>query len=739
MIYKLDLFNIIMSIEMNGVQIQRLGGSRHVKASGHARPLGSVDQTRRHLVRRASSSSSWQHEARTVQISDYLSNGDHYEGPRLSSLLPKTSGGHSTNDRTSLPVMIYLPGIDGTGLAASKQFSSLMEHFNLVTFVTPPGDRTPYDDLVELLKSYVERILANNPPSVPVYLLGESFGGILAFSLATKCPGLIDRVVLVNPATSFQSSPWPQVAPLLLQVPREAYPLLPIALAPVLGNPLNLLQASIEGMPEDSSIVEQAAALVRGAANLLLQLPFLAEVLPPDTLAWKFELLTQGCNSVERDIPNVSQRVFILVGDQDFLIPSEREAERLKNILPRSHVRIERGRSHALLQEGGVNLAKIMEEEGVMVKYRRMSAAHASRNAKSSGFGLADPIELPTSIELDRSAQRITSIGRRLSSPVFLSTYQDGTMTLGLDALPSLGERPILFVGNHQTLALDMAIMCEEILRERNILLRGLAHPAIFASREQDSKESGGGDMRVDAMPAILNALNGRTDTNTNTQGRRGFEGFLTEFGAVPVGPRNFAKLLSNNEAILLYPGGVREAYRKKGEEYKLFWPVKSEFVRMAAKYDAIIVPFAGVGVDDSMDIVLDGQEVQNLPIIGSRIASTASRMPQARRGVNADASEAELESFVSPLALPKIPPNRLYYLFQAPIETSRHDVKDKEKCHQIYESVKESVQSGIDTLLTKREGDPYKEFGPRFLYESTRPGSKAPSFSLLDIVVDNC
>ena len=671
-----------------------------------------------------------------MQISDYLRNGDHYDGPRLSSMLPM-SGGHSAHDRTSLPVMIYLPGIDGTGLAASKQFPSLMENFNLVTFVTPPEDRTPYDDLVELLKSYVERVLANNPPSVPVYLLGESFGGILALSLASKCPGLIDRVVLVNPATSFQSSLWPQLAPLLLQVPREAYSLLPIALAPVLGNPLNLLQASIEGMPEGSSIAEQAAALVRGASNLLLQLPFLAEVLPPATLAWKFELLTEGCKSVERDIPNVSQRVFILVGDQDLLIPSEREAERLKNILPRSHVRIERGRSHALLQEGGVNLASIMEEEGVMVKYRKMSAANKSRNAKSSGFGLADPIELPTSIELDRSAQRITAIGRRLSSPVFLSTYQDGRMTLGLDALPSPGERPILFVGNHQTLALDMAIMCEEILRERDIMLRGLAHPAIFASRDKDSNTSGE-DMRVDAMPAILNALNGRTNSNTNTQGRRGFEGFLTEFGAVPVGPRNFAKLLSNNEAILLYPGGVREAYRKKGEEYKLFWPGKSEFVRMAAKYDAIIVPFAGVGVDDSMDIVLDGQEVQNLPIIGSRIASTASRMPQARRGVNADSTETERESFISPLALPKIPPNRLYYLFQTPIETSRHDVKDKEKCHAIYESVKESVQSGIDTLLTKREADPYKEFGPRFLYESTRPGSKAPSFTLLDNIVDN-
>ena len=34
---------------------------------------------------------------------------------------------------------------------------------------------------------------------------------------------------------------------------------------------------------------------------------------------------------------------------------------------------------------------------------------------------------------------------------------------------------------------------------------------------------------------------------------------FMTTFGAVPVGGRNFFRLLQNGEAVLLFPGGVRE------------------------------------------------------------------------------------------------------------------------------------------------------------------------------------
>ncbi len=59
-----------------------------------------------------------------------------------------------------------------------------------------------------------------SPPERPVYLLGESFGGVLALAVAEARPDLVDRVVLVNPATSFPRSLWPMLGPFLPQVPK---------------------------------------------------------------------------------------------------------------------------------------------------------------------------------------------------------------------------------------------------------------------------------------------------------------------------------------------------------------------------------------------------------------------------------------------------------------------------------------------------------------------------------------
>ena len=78
----------------------------------------------------------------------------------------------------------------------------------------------------------MEQMVKQSPPERPVYLLGESFGGVLALAVAEARPDLVDRVVLVNPATSFPRSLWPMLGPFLPQVPKVCTPLfLPISFA----------------------------------------------------------------------------------------------------------------------------------------------------------------------------------------------------------------------------------------------------------------------------------------------------------------------------------------------------------------------------------------------------------------------------------------------------------------------------------------------------------------------------
>lgn len=56
---------------------------------------------------------------------------------------------------------------------------------------------------------------------------------------------------------------------------------------------------------------------------------------------------------------------------------------------------------------------------------------------------------------------------------------------------------------------------------------------------------------------------------------------------------------------------------KRKGEKYKLIWKNKAEFVRMAAKTNALIVPFAAVGGEEAFDIAMDSDEVLANPLLG--------------------------------------------------------------------------------------------------------------------------
>lgn len=79
----------------------------------------------------------------------------------------------------------------------------------------------------------------------------------------------------------------------------------------------------------------------------------------------------------------------------------------------------------------------------------------------------------------ERLCRSYTTFIRRLVSPMFFSTAEDGSTQRGLAGLPN--DRPMLLVGNHQTFALDLGLFVEQIVRERGFLPRGLAHPAIFS------------------------------------------------------------------------------------------------------------------------------------------------------------------------------------------------------------------------------------------------------------------
>lgn len=117
-------------------------------------------------------------------------------------------------------------------------------------------------------------------------------------------------------------------------------------------------------------------------------------------------------------------------------------------------------------------------------------------------------------------------------SPVMLSTLESGNIVRGLSGIPS--EGPVLFVGYHMMLGLELAPLIARIYSERGILVRGVAHPLMF-KKLKDGK-----------LPDLSSY-----DTHRI-------------MGAVPVSPTNLFKLFKTKSHILLYPGGMREALHRK-------------------------------------------------------------------------------------------------------------------------------------------------------------------------------
>jgi len=128
--------------------------------------------------------------------------------------------------------------------------------------------------------------------------------------------------------------------------------------------------------------------------------------------------------------------------------------------------------------------------------------------------------------------------------------------------------------------------------------MRGLAHPVLF----RGAGTGGGG---FGAVPGAMPQGGGGPGAGGAGGGGGGGENFFEKFGAVPVTGRNAAKLLRRGDAVLLFPGGIKETIPAAAEDkYRLMWPDRSEFVRLAAKYNATIVPFGAVGAAEALSVV---------------------------------------------------------------------------------------------------------------------------------------
>ncbi|KAJ6762867.1 TRANSMEMBRANE PROTEIN 68 [Salix purpurea] len=410
------------------------------------------------------------------------------------------------------PLLLFLPGLDGVGLGLALHHKALGKAFEVRCLHIPVYDRTSFEGLMEIVEETV-RLEHDSSPNKPIYLVGESFGACLALAVAARNPKIDLVLILVNPATSFSRSQLP-LLPILEALPDGLHDVFPYLVGFVTGNPVKMAMANIEYKLPPRLQFQQ---LYHNLTALLPSVSVLSDIIPKETLIWRLKLLKSAAAYANSRLHAVKAEALVLASGNDNLLPSKDEAYRLKSSLKNCKVRYFNDNGHSMLMEDGLNLLTIIKGT---CKYRR-----------SKRLDLVSDFLPPSMSEFKCVFDEVTGLFRLATCPALFSTLDDGKIVKGLAGVPD--EGPVLFIGYHMLMGLEIYSLVEEFLKE-NIMVRGVAHPDLFSQN---------------------------------------FEDLVTEFsvsdwmkvmGAVPVTPSNLFKLLSTKSHVLLYPGGQREALHYK-------------------------------------------------------------------------------------------------------------------------------------------------------------------------------
>jgi len=625
---------------------------------------------------------------------------------RLSALSISQVSSALEKEVESKPVLLYLPGLDGSGDYSLPTFRNLSNEYSVARLQITPDDRSSFLQVSEFILS----ALAKEPfQGRNVTLVGESCGALFAAHVALRAAAPssktspVQRLVLVNPATSFDKTSW-SLTGRAVAATGPAFPIVGLA---------TLLTTAIEAK-QIASVGQQIAARVTSVETAVAEMNSLmragsevTRILPADTLGWRLaQFLEQGNSLLRPRLGDLNTPTLVLVGKNDRLLPSASEGRRLAKALPRAEFK-EFEAGHALLDGSALDLGKEMRLARVFSPTRWAYTGRRPASASSADTSYLD-FPVPTDEEMEAFEEEGSFYNNLIKpfSPVFFSTSPDGAVQRGLGAVPVGGEgRPVLLIGNHQIFGADLGIILREFIRERRTLPRGLAHPMTFSPSPSESEQGSG---------------RGRGQGQGQGQGLASNGGLFLRFGAVEVSPMSLYDLLSRNETVLLFPGGVKEAFHGRNESYAVNWP-KNDFVRMAALHRAIIVPFGAVGMADSVNMLLSPDELEALPVLGNWAKENQRSVPQARAGGN--------ERMTAPILAPSLP-QRNYFLFGKPLDTAElcPDVSDRAACKAVYEQAKGGVEGCIAKLLRFRESDAFKEAVPRTVYEVVHQGQQAPT-----------
>ena len=295
-----------------------------------------------------------------------------FSRPLLDEGYPPAVIEYENNEAKNKPLLLYLPGFDGTLVCPFLQFPELNTEFDVHGLSIDMSDRSTFSDLLDGIVDYVISECYNCDPysgARCVYLMGESFGGVLASAVTLRLKERaeidISGLVLINPATCYDRSKLKSLAPPVAQLPMPQYLYGLMKLLPLFVDkyqfPQLLLMLSSEALPSIIDSPAREAYMGRIAFSLADKLKFM----PRETLQWRLtKWLDEGSQVMTTDRLQIlgenGGEVIVVVGENDQTLPYVKEAFRLQSIISDSNIHVVEGAGHASTSGSRVDLTALM-------------------------------------------------------------------------------------------------------------------------------------------------------------------------------------------------------------------------------------------------------------------------------------------------------------------------------------------------------------------------------------------
>ncbi|MBV9669311.1 MAG: alpha/beta hydrolase [Acidobacteriales bacterium] len=234
--------------------------------------------------------------------------------------------------------LILVPGMDGTGNLFYQQIPSLAQHYRVITYALR-GSAIRLETLGDDLE-YVARSTSDKGKPI---ILGESFGGAVALSLALRHPEMVKGLVMVN---SFAYAP-----------SRKS---------------LRLALLGLHAIPQ------RAMSLVRHMTASRLHSPnrnretlrmFLAHTADVSKDVYRKRLRMLREYDVRNRINEISIPTLFLAADSDRVVRSLEQARWMASRMPNATVKVLEGHGHVCLTNSEVKLAELLQQwEGVSLR-----------------------------------------------------------------------------------------------------------------------------------------------------------------------------------------------------------------------------------------------------------------------------------------------------------------------------------------------------------------------------------